>query len=429
MKLAHILLEYNVYNVRDIEPSIQNLVRHLPDEIVSRLTRAIRREAINNLDFLQPLAQVPRGSPEWAQQAASRGELYQFYLNPEIKEKIEHIGHFLTAAIDDSLRPLNRDMPDFSFLNQRKIDSVNTLKNLDKMSWRDLIKKSQDYFNALASRGHKDDTGTHTVLDTGLGYRWVQLDTQQAFVREGQVLQNCIGGHWDKARTEREGQQILVLKDSTNASHVAARLKKQDIEEIKGKQNQPPGQKYMPATNALIKELKLKPSVSAVRDFEGAGYVWDEKTQTIVSVLSIYPPELVANLPNNQEVIKWTAPQGIWRKSLQGGGWYFLGKERYDLVQSGVIKISVSITDTTLMGVGNLPQQIKPSVLIALLKLLGSVLTIQGVSKAGQQQLQLLGVFYKKGQPVTQDEYLAPETVMQCHWEHGWKQECLNTCH
>lgn len=412
MKLAHILLEYNVYNVRDIEPSIQNLVRHLPDEIVSRLTRAIKREAINNLDFLQPLAQVPRGSPEWAQQAASRGELYQFYLNPEIKEKIEHIGHYLTSAIDDSERPLNRDMPDFSFLNQRKIDSTNTLKNLDKMSWRDLIKKSQDYFNALASRGHKDDTGTHTVLDTNMGYRWVQLDTQEAFVREGQVLQNCIGGHWDKARTERAGQQILVLKDSTNASHVAARLKKQDIEEIKGKQNRPPGQKYMPATNALIKALKLKPSFGAVIDFEGAGYVWDEKIQTMVSVLSIYPPEVVANLPNNQELIKWTSPKDIWQKSFQGSP-YNPGDLRYDLVQSGVIKISVSLTGTTLTAVGNLPQKPKTSTVIAMLKLMGSSLTITDVSNVAQQQFAELGVFYKNGEPLTQDEYLVPQTVME----------------
>jgi hypothetical protein len=63
--------------------------------------------------------------------------------------------------------------------------------------------------------------------------------------------------------------------------------------------------------------------------------------------------------------------------------------------------------------VGNLPQKPKTSAVIAMLKLIGSVLTINDISKEAQQQLAEYGVFYKNGEPVTQDEYLVAETVME----------------
>ena len=83
--------------------------------------------------------------------------------------------------------------------------------------------------------------------------RAIQLLTQPAFKFEGEVMQHCVKDGGYKPTTHR----IFSLYDSKNMPHVTLEvgLKKNEIKQIKGKNNREPNENYQEATKQMIKDL------------------------------------------------------------------------------------------------------------------------------------------------------------------------------
>lgn len=91
---------------------------------------------------------------------------------------------------------------------------------------------------------------------------------------EGNTMGHCVGGYWQDVVSG--GTRILSLRDSRGGSHVTVELvtdgKGTSIEQIKGKQNAAPVEKYLPYVQDFVKGEKW----GKVGDLENSGLVLDK---------------------------------------------------------------------------------------------------------------------------------------------------------
>lgn len=241
----------------------QHIGNNIADpEITKILTKKLSTFLINDERFLQPIRQLPDDAPEWAQQAAATGQLMVFVPNQQLNDVVSNIIHYVQAAEQ------NLDATDNNIIvqAQRELASIVKQPNLDELAGR-----ADQYFKATASKQSvKDIEGMNGIVDYD-GWIWYKLDTHEAFVREGNTLQNCIGKHWTHEKTNREGMQIYILRTPANDSVVAVRAKDKKVFEIKGKNNKPPVEKYMQPVFKFIRDYQFDIS-SAEHELIRAGY-------------------------------------------------------------------------------------------------------------------------------------------------------------
>jgi hypothetical protein len=155
----------------------------------------------------------------------------------------------LIRDVNAGFRWLNRSIEMKSDWLDR-VDDLGRPKKLMKFSDVDGImkeiqksysKEAQFFAQTVASC---DDEEWYADLDDG--YHLVKLRTREALLREGGVLQNCIGdGGYDKSIATGE-YQYLVLRDDRCRSHAIAQIGDGNLVcEFLGKQNVVPKDKYL----------------------------------------------------------------------------------------------------------------------------------------------------------------------------------------
>lgn len=268
------LNEANVVNIKDEfeGTSIAKYLKHFANNLGSEeakttFTKKLAKLFINDERFLYAVRNLPDNAPEWAREAMARGELMYFQPSQELDNNMEHLVHYV-AAIEQDLQNQDKEK---QVLAQRELAGFNKAETVDI-----LINKSNEYFKRGSKKAGRSEEGTKEILDSGDGYRWLLLLDAEAYKREGKTLQNCIGSFWTREKAKREGKEIVVLRGPSNDSHVAARIDNagHSIEEMKGKNNAPPVEKYMPYVIHFVNNMNLKLSGSAEYDFQRAGYLY-----------------------------------------------------------------------------------------------------------------------------------------------------------
>ena len=196
------------------------------------------------------------------------------YFQPtdELNDKMAHVSHYLVALRQDSQDTADNNKKVFA---EREINGFPKIGDLDT-----IVKKSEEYFKRGSGKKQEgpSEEGMTMIADVGGGDRWFILQSNEAFRREGKTLQNCIGGMYTLAKSKQQGYSIIVMRTSDNDTVVAARIinKSNSIDEMKGKNNKPPIDRYMGGVLKLFrtKKLKLKIGNSAVNDFRRSGYFY-----------------------------------------------------------------------------------------------------------------------------------------------------------
>lgn len=272
MHLTNIILlnEANVYNIENVvngfsvKKYIQQNIAGISDPtIAQQLAKKLQTFLINDERFLHQLTKLPHNAPDWAQQALQRGDLMFFAPTPELGDVMSNIAHYIEAAIENTKSPDNNIV----VRAKQELNAIPKIQNLDLLG-----QKANQYF-ATASKTTSRDTEGMQPLNEYNGWIWYKLVSEEAFKREGNVLQNCIGKHWTKAKTDSEGNTIYILRSSSDDSVVAIRARGKDIQEIKGKNNKPPVAKYMGYVFNFIKDTTLEVSNSQAKsELKRAGY-------------------------------------------------------------------------------------------------------------------------------------------------------------
>ena len=146
----------------------------------------------------------------------------------------------------------------------------NDLRKIYKEPYRVIKQKVQEWDRELAASatdsGKEDVEKKKLVLNKDYkvvkqvgGMKWVKLLTPESKDVEGEFMGHCVGG------AGYENKDIYSLWDSKNRSHVTIEAddNKKTIQQIKGKQNREPNEKYLPASidfvaNAMMQGYKIQ---------------------------------------------------------------------------------------------------------------------------------------------------------------------------
>jgi hypothetical protein len=141
-------------------------------------------------------------------------------------------------------------------------------------------KKIEDWEKVLSSKMEKKKAsplveGTdfriiHSTKDlNGAPMRWVKLLTKDAFKFEGDAMGHCVGSY----NPAQKGLTIISLYDSNGLPHVTLEVRGKSIEQIKGKQNGAPVDKYQKTCLEFIRQLTDKEGYEVTGDGENIGMI------------------------------------------------------------------------------------------------------------------------------------------------------------
>lgn len=157
--------------------------------------------------------------PEWAYQAVKRETLIELILNNGFFHEVANIVDYLNSLSNDSI---------FNRLNRIDFDEARRQSNI----WHRKISS----YNA-----ENVDVGEALLLDVfDNGYRMVELTSQQLLIREGSIMRHCIGGY-----SLHNDTNYLSLWDEKNQPHVTMEILNNEVQQISGKGNDRPAEKYM----------------------------------------------------------------------------------------------------------------------------------------------------------------------------------------
>jgi hypothetical protein len=315
MNVWEILTEArNVVNVEEIEGEIQNFVDRT-DPLFMRtdepwkavrdwFKKALRRyllvdhpEVLGNptiehrggftrVKFSSPNNFIYRDTtqlPPWFMAKHEAGEDLVFIDPFELSFSRDRLGNRITPVWDW-----------FRHLAQNN-DPVLTPHRLSRMTLQQAEQAAQRWHAELAKQAEKTlaqsaQEGEKPVLELSNGYRWVQLTTPQALNYEGKAMGHCVGSYADDVAA---GTEIYSLRDPENRPHVTIEAERGTLDQIKGKQNEPPVEKYWPMVDAFItaygNKHKIGLGFGVTDDLQGCGLVVHESRRRRGEVAIIRP--------------------------------------------------------------------------------------------------------------------------------------------
>lgn len=254
--MKRLLTEANLTNFTDLLTSINTVLdnKEIPqfagsetnkvrDWFLKQYVSAIKNDEIDLKNTIKK-HEYKDGEPEWM----NKPDIMDFTGDlPE--DVVDEIGH--TVDYFATLEP-------------------NDLRKIYKEPYRVIKQKVQEWDRELAASatdsGKEDVEKKKLVLNKDYkvikqvgGMKWVKLLTPESKDVEGEFMGHCVGG------AGYENKDIYSLWDNKNRSHVTIEAddNKKTIQQIKGKQNREPNEKYLPASidfvaNAMLQGYKIQ---------------------------------------------------------------------------------------------------------------------------------------------------------------------------
>ncbi len=254
--MKRLLTEANLTNFTDLLTSINTVLdnKEIPqfagsetnkvrDWFLKQYVSAIKNDEIDLKNTIKK-HEYKDGEPEWM----NKPDIMDFTGDlPE--DVVDEIGH--TVDYFATLEP-------------------NDLRKIYKEPYKVIKQKVQEWDRELAASatdsGKEDVEKKKLVLNKDYkvikqvgGMKWVKLLTPESKDVEGEFMGHCVGG------AGYENKDIYSLWDNKNRSHVTIEAddNKKTIQQIKGKQNREPVEKYIPISidfvaNAMLQGYKIQ---------------------------------------------------------------------------------------------------------------------------------------------------------------------------
>lgn len=299
MKLLSItsclLTEANILNITvpyegvELDAYVKTNTVDAPERERAALHKKLVKLLVNDGRVHRKLSELPANAPAWASQAFSSGqEMFVFVPPSNLSDQIQHISHYVGALVQDQASADGN----IKAVATREIQGIGRAENIDL-----IIQKSNQYFARGSKKASNSVDGTEHVVDAGSGYNWYLLVTDEAYAREGKMLQNCIGTNYTTANSDK----IYVMKTPSGESVVAVRVSpSNEVQECKGKNNKPPIDKYMPYVGKLFPVIRGVLDRTGAFDFMRAGY-------TILNNTLVTLDQALNHLKDTAKLIERTA--------------------------------------------------------------------------------------------------------------------------
>lgn len=135
-------------------------------------------------------------------------------------------------------------------------DYLSTIRNkdlLDIFSIDKIINGCKKWDKKLQSQAQElyEQDSDIEVIDSKGGYALVKLLTRNAYQVEGKLMQNCVAQYFDK------DCEIYSVRDNYNKPHITFEVRKNEIVQIRGKNNGRPIGKYIDTMVYFLKRFKF----------------------------------------------------------------------------------------------------------------------------------------------------------------------------
>ena len=275
--------------------------------------------------------------PYWVPEALEKGEEL-FWLD----DRIIDIMRGSLSAVRDWIRHLARHDP--RQLIPARLNRLSWVAAEDAaFAWHDAMKASE-LDNVEELEGDKE-----IYLELG-NATWWKLTGESCLNREGDMMGHCVADYVDDV--ENEHSIILSLLDSKNRPHVTVELGRHvpwaknrtakvkptyAIEQVKGKEDKPPVEKYWKYVDELIKKLdeefgqgtELFMTGEGQRDLAGCGIIelggmllrTEPPLPDVECVLNIvqYPATREWSVYDHEEMSLWEALQNLVNRDMVPG--------------------------------------------------------------------------------------------------------------
>lgn len=231
------------------------------------------REYLEKLNFKQlQKGKKPDGDPKefykQLQEEAKTGPVFDEY-TLEIVEKSPELSKPLTKWLG------SLPATDIEQLTAKNVEilvewSKEPDFNISKMSFKDVIDAAEDwYFHRTPTQKGKFQKNkvVYTFQD---GWKIVELETPADVILEGQLVQNCLKDPyqgWDEKM--EEGTKLYSLRTPSNDPRVDIEVGPGGgVEQVRGKQNEEPNEKYNPHLVEFFMDQKWYDGLSHLSDFQ-----------------------------------------------------------------------------------------------------------------------------------------------------------------
>jgi hypothetical protein len=162
------------------------------------------------------------------------------------------------------------------------VQRVNGVRlNLDRLSFAQALEHAEQWHREMAERNARqadqgdDIKGLVEVMKFKDDFRWVQLKSAKALKREGTLMQHCVGEGGYTGAVKSGRTRIYSLRDPQNQPHCTIEVESRQVNQVKGKQNKAPVEKYVAYVRVFLQALKL-PVFGAATDLRHAGLIQRE---------------------------------------------------------------------------------------------------------------------------------------------------------
>jgi hypothetical protein len=305
MLLSQLLFEMNVANLDRLKSALSAMLNTQIDQrgvtvapailalIQKRALKAIQNDEEGKMTLRQPVTEVPDNAPAWLRTALDRGdEVFNLTLRPEFQTSMAHIIDWI--AVDPNAARIVKAAPEQDYLNNlyHAAEDYFAAKQKSETSQTTMAEEGREVAMTFRMKDHQIQHFMERDLanDPERGpvvMFWAKLTSDQALNREGQMMGHCVGSYCNLVQDAKV--IIYSLRDAKNDPHATVELNHRvnppQINQVKGKGNQPPTGKYAPFIRDFLNELGITASWSAVTDLKGMGLLtYGGKYGTITEV-------------------------------------------------------------------------------------------------------------------------------------------------
>ena len=146
-----------------------------------------------------------------------------------------------------------------------------------------IFEKTKEFLNTNCHHRLIEDSDYKVFMEIKNGWKWVELLTKDAYLFEGQEMGHCVGNY------DPDEQRILSLWDKKGKSHVTIEIWRDEVCQIKGKENKAPESKYVKVVSEFAESL-LESGVPTVNDGHNIGWLSYNPNKILKKIKQIPDP-------------------------------------------------------------------------------------------------------------------------------------------
>lgn len=228
-----------------------------------------KRDDQPDAEYYKGLRELSKNGPIFSNQTLELiSNFKEEYLPTSPKPFIKWLANQLENNKEKTLKELS-EFKNSTYGGIKDFINATGLKNYKDLE--ELKSKSVEWHNQFTVNENTVITGDPVVYKFDTGFTIVKV-LPENLGKEGEAMGHCVGGYCERVESGKE--VIYSLRDPNGQPHATISVRNNKIDEIKGKQNDPPIEKYRKYIKEWLKSTELNyksPEYISIADEEELG--------------------------------------------------------------------------------------------------------------------------------------------------------------